>query len=295
MSTNPSSPLITASGLELSAGVIVATIRHAVNTDENALRSSDFFMRQGWLSGGYSDAIHGQNEISIPYQTSKLQNAITNTRKINGLLYTLILNTTLMLNYLQSLDIQLLEMMRNLAIVQIDWFRPIIFLFSDSEPIVFWLFLIGLWLYGIYLKNDKPKQVALELFWCVMIVFVMYWIINQLLPMRPRPESVINIAPLIDHLPDNSFPSGHALFWGASWWALKRLLNRPWVTMFFFMLGWVTCFMRVIAGIHYPGDIIVGFFLWWGISELLLRLPHGEKYQKYTQTIPLKIARYIGL
>ncbi len=82
-----------------------------------------------------------------------------------------------------------------------------------------------------------------------------------MLPIRPRPETMSSIPPLVNHLPDNSFPSGHAMFWGASWWALHTLLNRPRTTMVFFVLGFITCLTRIIAGIHYPGDIVIGFFL----------------------------------
>lgn len=96
-----------------------------------------------------------------------------------------------------------------------------------------------------------------------MGAFTVYWIINNLLPIRPRPETVTDLPPLISHLPDNSFPSGHAMFWGASWWALHVLLARPRITLLFFTLGFITCLTRIIAGIHYPGDIIVGFFLGW--------------------------------
>lgn len=72
---------------------------------------------------------------------------------------------------------------------------------------------MGLWLYGVSHKDDGPKHVALDLFWHVLASFALYWVINQTLPMRPRPESISSIPPLISHLPDNSFPSGHALFW----------------------------------------------------------------------------------
>ncbi len=128
-----------------------------------------------------------------------------------------------------------------------------------------------------------------------MGAFAIYWVINQLLPVRPRPEMVSSIPPLIDHLPDNSFPSGHAMFWGASWWALHVLLKKRNVTWAFFILGAITCFMRVIAGIHYPGDIIVGFFLGWLFVHILTRLPHGEKYRKYAHDIPAKIAYFFKL
>lgn len=168
-----------------------------------------------------------------------------------------------MLASLQALDTSALEFVRTIFSFDSVWFQRGILFFSDLEPILFGVFLVGLWLYGISVKNNGPKHVALDLFWHVMGAFAIYWIINNTLPLRPRPESVSSLPPLIDHLPDNSFPSGHAMFWGASWWALHTLLARPRVTLLFFILGFITCLTRIIAGIHYPGDIIVGFLLGW--------------------------------
>lgn len=207
-----------------------------------------------------------------------------------------ILNTDLsMLASLQTFDAHLLEIIRQALVIHAPWFETLILIFADSEPIIFSVFLLGLWFYGISLKNNGPKHVALDLFWHVFAAFFIYWIVNHLLPIRPRPESFSSLPPLIDHLPDNSFPSGHAMFWGASWWALHILLNRPRVTLTFFILGFITCLTRVIAGIHYPGDIVVGFLLGWLIVAILLRMPHGAKYREYAQNLPLRLARYLSL
>lgn len=129
-----------------------------------------------------------------------------------------------LLSSLQALDVQALESVRHALTLHTPWFQTLILTLSDSEPILFALFLIGLWLFGRFHHDDGVKYVALDLFWHVMAAFAIYWIINHLLPMRPRPELFTELPPLLNHLPDNSFPSGHALFWGASWWALHKLL-----------------------------------------------------------------------
>ncbi len=117
-----------------------------------------------------------------------------------------------MLQFLQNIDAQILDLFRS-AIIPFEWTHSVIIFFADLEPIIFCLFLVGLWLYGVYQRDAGPKHVALDLFWHVLAAFALYWIINQSLPMRPRPESLTSFPPLISHLPDNSFPSGHALFW----------------------------------------------------------------------------------
>lgn len=109
--------------------------------------------------------------------------------------------------YLEQIDIQLLSQIREFALNHIPYISSIVTVFADLEPILFALLLIGLWLYGIAEKNNGPKHVALDLFWHVMGAFIFYWIINHLLPARPRPELMLDLPPLISHLPDNSFPS----------------------------------------------------------------------------------------
>lgn len=193
------------------------------------------------------------------------------------------------------LDIQCLEWVRTTFIIDTPWFGTLITLLADSEPLLFSLFLVGLWTYGTAKKQKGIKHVALDLFWHVLIAFGIYWIINQLLPLRPRPETVSSLPALISHLPDNSFPSGHAMYFGASWWALRQLTPWKQVTWIFFILGLLTVSARVIAGIHYPLDILVGFFLGWGIMHGLLILPHGKTYRTFAQDWPMKIMAYIGL
>lgn len=188
----------------------------------------------------------------------------------------------------------MLDLFRS-AILPFEWTHPLITLFADLEPILFWILLVILWLYGVTLKNDGPKHVALDLFWHVLAAFVIYWLINQSLPLRPRPETMSSLPPLISHLPDNSFPSGHALFWWASWWALHKLLGLKRVTYFFFIIGTLTVTARVLAGIHYPGDILVGFFLGWGLMLLFVQLPHHKMYRKWGHDFPIKIASFFWL
>ncbi len=140
------------------------------------------------------------------------------------------------LSSLQAWDLSLLNAIRSHLIIHTSWFPTFILGFADSEPIVFALLLVGLWLFAVAYKDATKKYIALDLFLYVMVVFAVYAVINQFLPIRPRPESLSSLPPLIDHLPDNSFPSGHAIFFGASWWALARLTQWKKTTYFFFFL-----------------------------------------------------------
>lgn len=201
---------------------------------------------------------------------------------------------TTLLAFLQNIDAKLLEIMRS-SIANMEWAHPMIIFLTDLQPIVFGVFLVGLWIYGVYRKNNGPKHVALDLFWHVLGAFIIYWIINQLLPLRPRPETIGSIPALITHLPDNSFPSGHAMFVGASWWTLHILFRNKRIVMGFLILWILTVIARVLAGIHYPGDILVGFLLGWWLVSLFVQLPHGKTYRTLAHDIPIKIASYFRL
>lgn len=77
---------------------------------------------------------------------------------------------------------------------------------------------------------------------------------------RPRPFVAMNFEPLFNHSAiEAALPSGHAAFYFALAFALF-LINRRW--------GWVYLaaasligISRVIAGVHWPLDIIAGFLV----------------------------------
>ena len=50
-----------------------------------------------------------------------------------------------MLDTLNALDIAALEFIRTTFFVDTTWFRTFVLLFSDSEPILFSIFLVALW------------------------------------------------------------------------------------------------------------------------------------------------------
>lgn len=92
--------------------------------------------------------------------------------------------------------------------------------------------------------------------------------IRQLLP-RPRPfvENQVNL--LLDSVNTASFPSGHATFYFAIttvvFLYLKKNHPQPrfwWgVGLFFFLASFLISISRVFVGIHWPSDILAGFFV----------------------------------
>lgn len=117
-----------------------------------------------------------------------------------------------LLSSLQSLDVELLNSFRDL----VDLSSPIIQSFvkhgSDILLLVLPIWMILLWLISSYYKTKESKEYTLKIFYSAILGVIFCLLLNALLPFRPRPETVSAIAPLIDHLPDNSFPSMHATF-----------------------------------------------------------------------------------
>jgi len=186
-----------------------------------------------------------------------------------------------MLSTLQSLDITFLDAIRGFFDLSDPIILMMIHIGSDSLLIVAPVILILIWVTSLRESSEAQKSLKSYTLLITLSIFlsvILCLLSNQILPFRPRPESVTAIAPLIDHLPDNSFPSMHATFAGAFLTALffffsthiQRLtLSRRSLRLFLslptriilILMGLFMVFSRILAGIHYPGDILAGLLL----------------------------------
>lgn len=159
------------------------------------------------------------------------------------------------IQYFLDLDLSLLKEARHLVD---PTYAHVVQVAGELVVIYGALILIGLWLYGVYQKNNEYKKIALAIFFTILTVFILYAIINLGIP-KWRPgaiEAVHGIVPLIPHPIDNSFPSGHALFTGALLFGLMRYFRNSSLVMLTVVIGMITLSARVIGGVHYPGDIL---------------------------------------
>src|SRR3989344_2289030 len=76
---------------------------------------------------------------------------------------------------------------------------------------------------------------------------------------KPRPELVVSIQPLIDTPGVSSFPSGHAAVFFALAIAVF-FINRK-LGYWFFAGAILIGLARIFTGVHWPMDIIAGFFV----------------------------------
>ncbi|MDD2892037.1 MAG: phosphatase PAP2 family protein [Candidatus Gracilibacteria bacterium] len=200
----------------------------------------------------------------------------------------------IMLSFLISQDIALLNYLRSFIDPNSALQVKIIHIGSDIEVALVMLVLIGLWLYGVYKKNNQFKIDALMMLYSIGLAFLIYIILNLGLPLRPRPETVSSIRPLVDHLPDNSFPSGHGIFAGASIFA-AFLYTRRCIAGILLISGIFMLLSRILAGIHYPGDIFIGSIIG-AIGAYIIYILRNKKFMtEYLLVYPVKIAKFFKL
>lgn len=199
-----------------------------------------------------------------------------------------------MLESLMQLDIHLLNFLRSFidptSVIQVQ----LVQMGTDIEVGLVMIVLVELWLYGTYKKDDEEKKNALMVFYSIGFAFCIYVVLNLGLPFRPRPETVSAIRPLVDHLPDNSFPSGHGIFAGAS--ALAAFFyTRRWIAWILLVTGLLMILSRVLAGIHYPGDILVGYIIGLTGSLVVYHFRNTKFMTEYLLVYPVKIAKFFRL
>jgi len=151
------------------------------------------------------------------------------------------------------LDTQLFYLLNNIAGQSLFLDGIIVFLASYMAYILVALFLVFLF-FSQYPKREK-LQILLVTGISVIIARLGITELIRFFYHRPRPFLDLATNQLLAN--DNwSFPSGHATFFFAMATAIY-LYNKKW-GIFFFIATLLITVSRVIAGIHYPSDIIGG-------------------------------------
>lgn len=132
----------------------------------------------------------------------------------------------------------------------------------------------------IFLKEKPIKEIIQklkEIFFVSCSVFLA-WIFSiflKIIFVVPRPFLILpNIQPIF--LPNGfSFPSGHATFFMAL--AIAVFSYHRTIGWLFIISALLIGLARIMAGIHYPLDILVGYLLGGLISCLLINLSQKHK------------------
>ena len=134
--------------------------------------------------------------------------------------------------------------------------------------------LVFLAILGWFSLNLRRK-VFLELAGTAILSRVVITETIRLLWDRARPFAELGFRPLVEHSASASFPSGHATFF----FALSGVVfayNKKMGTLFF-LLSAVIVVSRVMAGIHWPSDILGGAAIGIGSAYLVMRLLNRKK------------------
>nr|MDD3720625.1 phosphatase PAP2 family protein [Candidatus Gracilibacteria bacterium] len=171
----------------------------------------------------------------------------------------------------------------------------IVGIFADAPIFFIPIFLIVTWVLLNYKKKGDKKEEILIIFYSTIIGIVFALIIQHLVHMD-RPENYIKTTGklLLKHIPDASFPSDHAT---VSFAFLTSLYFANYKKVFYAFLPFV-CIMllsRVIAGVHWPLDIVVGTII--GIFSSYITFKYLKKLEiiKKINKLILKIASFVKL
>ncbi len=140
--------------------------------------------------------------------------------------------------------------------IRADWLTPIMKIFTFLGDEEFFLLFLPL-AYWLWRKEVMGRTGMVLLF-----TFVLNAIFKGIFQV-PRPETIEHLV----HAEDWSFPSGHSqgamVLWG--WLAYELKDRRAYLISGLLILG--VGFSRVYLGVHFPTDVLGGFFI--GLLTLL--------------------------
>lgn len=133
------------------------------------------------------------------------------------------------------------------------FFDYLIYFLAQILPFVLFIFIT--W----YFFFHKKEPIKFLLICFIIATSLAFSEILKFIFSSERPFlSLVEISPLFTFGGNDSFPSGHALIFAALTTAIY-FENRK-LGYVFFLFTILIGFSRVVAGVHYTGDILVGFF-----------------------------------
>ena len=164
--------------------------------------------------------------------------------------------------------------------------------FSDFPIFFLPSFLVLVWLYWSFIKqNNEEKNKLIYIFYSVVFAIIINLIIQQFY-FEQRPSIFVNT--ILEHLPDNSFPSDHAtvsftflisLFF--AWYKKISLWYLPFVLLM--------NFSRIAWWIHWFFDIIAWLIVWIFSSVVFFKYFFINKIFDKFNNVVIKILNYIKL
>lgn len=148
----------------------------------------------------------------------------------------------------------------------VSWFDTLVYWIANYGD----LFMIGVTAAALVLffVHDRDWKRRRWVAWGSEVITIgiavgIPWLITVLLKVlfsAPRPfVTYVQVHPLVVETPYSSFPSGHATVFFAL--ATVIFLYHRKLGYFFLVFAFLIAISRVVAGVHYPDDVIIGAFI----------------------------------
>jgi len=152
---------------------------------------------------------------------------------------------------------------------------------------------IGLIVAWFLLKNDKKKIILIKTTLASIFMWQVPTRIISMLWYRPRPiAELVGSKELVFHVPSYSFPSDHSTFIAALG-TYFYLCGFKKTGVLIYTASILVGTSRVIAGLHYPGDVLCGWIL--GTIGAIIIYQFDKYLEKYLALPILKIMKKIKL
>jgi undecaprenyl-diphosphatase len=139
-----------------------------------------------------------------------------------------------------------------------EFFDRIVVFITEPVGLII-LGLIGLYMVSQYKDDQKYNLKIILLIFGPAVIAILVATVFKLFFHQLRPFAELpSVVPLIDEK-GYAFPSGHATFFSAL--TISFFLFKPKIGAIFIFVALLIGISRVIAGVHYPFDILGGFAL----------------------------------
>jgi undecaprenyl-diphosphatase len=184
---------------------------------------------------------------------------------------------------------------------------------------------LNLWLYQLLNVPDQASSgmmnyaifVAHDLIYLMLFVFIFFWLrgsfetkklilkafiftaitlsIGEILSLvfdTPRPFVIDVGQTLIEHSATGSFPSNHMGIFSAIAFSYYFSSRRD-IGRFLIAVAWLVAWSRVYVGVHFPIDMLGGFFIAWLVNYSGLKVwnKYKDQIMMFVMTIHHKLFR----
>ncbi|GAB5492589.1 MAG: hypothetical protein Phog2KO_28040 [Phototrophicaceae bacterium] len=140
------------------------------------------------------------------------------------------------------------------------------------------------------------KRHGIRLVFALIIIGIVSFALKDIM-MRPRPYAVSDLVRPVFEADGYGIPSGHTSLAVMIWGYIALWLRKGWVWVLAVAYMLLQGVGRMIAGVHYPQDIVAGFIL--GVVTLAIYYPSathwGQFWKKQSFTVQIAIALIIPL